>query len=105
MLQSVRNGDVTKMDALFQESVLSILELMQKIKNDPCQREARISSIIERVLVPRLLFQFFQTGKLARQSDFTFCNDEEYIGAVIVFCQELCRYAVNRACEVCADQI
>lgn len=51
------------------------------------------------MIIPRLLHQFFLTGKLAKQSEFSFCNDEEYVGAVIGFCQELCRYAVNRACE------
>ncbi len=76
------------------------MELINNISNDPCQRESRVSSIIEKVIVPRLLHQFFLTGNLAKLSEFPFSNDDEYVGAVIGFCQELCRYAVNRACEV-----
>lgn len=100
MLQCVRNGEILNIDSQFQETVSNIADLMQKVNNDPCQRESRVSFIIEKLLIPRLLHQFFLTGKLAKQSEFTFCNDDEYVGAVIGFCQELCRYAVNRACEV-----
>lgn len=68
------------------------------INQDPCQRESRMSYTIERFSVPRLLLNFYRTGKLASLGDLSPANDEEYVGAVIGFAQELSRYAVNRAC-------
>ena len=42
---------------------------------------------------------FFKTGSLPPPSAFHPCSDEEYLGAVLGFAQELSRYVVGRACE------
>jgi hypothetical protein len=73
---------------------------LQLINNDPCQRENRISYLIERASTVRMLIHFYTTGTLLTQEALQPCSDDEYIGAAIAFCQELSRYAVNRACDV-----
>jgi hypothetical protein len=39
-------------------------------------------------------------GSIASQSSLIICNDNEYIGALLSFAQEINRYATDRACEV-----
>ncbi|RYH28316.1 hypothetical protein EON65_12700 [archaeon] len=46
-----------------------------------------------------MLFRFFTEGRVPSQQTFAYCMDDEYIGALTGFAQELSRYTTNRACE------
>ena len=39
-------------------------------------------------------------GTIASQSSLVICNDNEYIGALLTFSQEIGKYVTDRACEV-----
>lgn len=75
------------------------LQMLECIRHDAVTRESRASNSIERALIPNLLFGFFSEGSIPTQRSFGHCNDDEYIGALTGFAQELHRYAVNRAIE------
>jgi hypothetical protein len=100
MLQFIKDGDLTTSQAYFSEMSGLIAGMLDMINDDPCQRENRVSHIIEKVCLPHLFHHFFTSGALMKKKDIEFCNDEEYLGAVIAFSQELARYAVTRAGEV-----
>lgn len=46
------------------------------------------------------MLQFLRQGRLSTLSEMAPCGDEEYVGAVLGFAQELSRYALGRAAEV-----
>lgn len=58
-----------------------------------------MSHLIEKTLVADMLHRFFTEGRVPSQQTFGYCMDDEYIGALTGFAQELSRYATNRACE------
>ena len=68
--------------------------------SDPSAREGNIGFTLERFSESRLLYHFFTTGRVASKAEVSPCTDEEYVGAVLGFAQELARYAVGRGCEV-----
>jgi hypothetical protein len=59
-----------------------------------------VSNLVEKALVPNMLYHFYTVGTIPSLSSIQYCNDDEYIGALTGFARELCRYVVNRACEV-----
>lgn len=68
-------------------------------------REGRVSQVIEKFTEARMFLSFFKTGALAPLSQLGICNDEEYVGAALGFAQELARYGVGCAIEVCTQHI
>ena len=72
---------------------------------DDSLREGRVSSSIEKFAEISLFHSFFLTGKLVGPSEIAVCNDDEYIGAILGFAQELSRYAVSCAIENDVDSI
>lgn len=67
----------------------------QQSMHDP-----RLNSALERFSEAKLMLQFLQTGRLSSLSQMAPCGDEEYLGAVLGFAQEMSRYALGRAAEV-----
>lgn len=56
---------------------------------------------MEKVLIPKLLYHFYQTGQLLPPSAIQPTpTDSEYLCAVFSFAAELSRYTINRACQV-----
>jgi hypothetical protein len=62
---------------------------------------AVISTMVVKLLKSLLMHTNTTTvGSIASQSSLIICNDNEYIGALLSFAQEINRYATDRACEV-----
>ena len=97
---AVRIGDAAgDVEAVIQECRGIITTVLQLIGSDPSKREGNLAQAIEKLTEICLMQQFFATGKLASPSTLQPCSDEEYIGAVLGFAQELSRYVVGRASE------
>ena len=65
------------------------------------ERENRMTSLMEKALVPKFLHHFYQTGQLLPFSMiFPTPTDTEYLLGVISFAAELSQYTINRACQV-----
>eukprot|EP01034_Spumella_vulgaris_P025994 gene25994-32511_t len=94
-----KTGALEEIDSLSAENVIDLNQLLDLIGNDPVRREQKLSMLIERCVVPRMLHQFFVTGRVPSQSQMQPCNDDEYIGAVLSLAQEISRYVIGRACE------
>jgi hypothetical protein len=67
---------------------------------DPRVREGNLMMTIDKFTECRLMHHFYMTGTLLAQEAVSPCNDEEYIGAVLGFAQELARYCIGRGCDV-----
>jgi len=105
MLQCIRDGKISGIDVSITENKVLLLKLLESIGNDSTLREEKVSFSIERLCVIILLYKFYTTGRLASQSELSICNDEEYIGSVLSFAQEISRYVLGRACEGDIDSI
>ena len=63
------------------------------------EKNNRLSLAIEKFVEVKLFRLFRETGKLAGKADVLPCDDDDYIGAVLGFAQELSRYCVGRAID------
>ena len=100
-MQKIRSGDIASADEDFATLSADIVSALACIRNDPIERESKMSYTIEKAITPRILHQFFLTGRLISQRELSsVCNDEEFLGAVIAFSQVLARYVVSRAAQV-----
>ena len=57
---------------------------MESTNGDECARESKLGSLIEKSRATLLLHRFFQEGKVATQSSLQPCNDNEYIGEILI---------------------
>eukprot|EP01038_Epipyxis_sp_PR26KG_P015882 gene15882-21532_t len=95
----IRNGLLAKAELLIELTEKEILKLLETIVPDPVTRESKLSFTIERYCVTKMHYYFFTYGQLISQDMIGLCNDDEYLGGVLSFLQEISRYAINRACE------
>lgn len=100
LLFLVRTGKVSSVDSLIVTTKDLIKKLLDTVGNDSNHREGgRLSLAIEKFTETVLLLHFFSHGTLASHASVQPCNDEEYLGSVLGFAQELSRYVIGRACE------
>lgn len=65
------------------------------------ERENRLTSLMEKALLPRFVHHFYQTGQLLPFSSIHPApTDTEYLLGAIAFAAELSHYTINRACQV-----
>lgn len=105
LIFALRTGKLDDLDRLINENKDTISRLLDRIRDDPLQREGRLTIAIEKFTEALLLLHFFKTGTLAPLSVVSPCNDEEYLSAALGFAQELTRYVVGRACDGDTDSI
>eukprot|EP01039_Chlorochromonas_danica_P000217 gene217-232_t len=99
LLESVRNGDIEVIASQTEACQAMQTQMLDYIHNDPYQRESRVSHLIERSVVSGMLYHFYTQGSIPTRLAFANCTDDEYLGALTGFSQELSRYVINRACE------
>mmetsp|Transcript_120330 Transcript_120330/g.236483 ORF Transcript_120330/g.236483 Transcript_120330/m.236483 type:complete len:519 (+) Transcript_120330:8-1564(+) len=97
--QAVKSGMLDSVSPLIDSSEAMINQLIASIGNDPCARESKLFSVMEKSRSVLLLHRFFTEGRLASQASLQPCNDSEYIAAVLTFAQLLNQYVLGRACE------
>lgn len=80
----------------------SPFKLLEMIRQDVCEREFRLSFLMEKVITTKLIYHFYQTGQLLPISALKspIPTDSEYLSGVINFTAELSRYTINRACQL-----
>ncbi len=100
MLQMAKSGDIESLSKRLEENSKDLINFLDLIEYDLYQREIRLGSYLEQHCLALILLYFYQNGMLIPFSLCQPCGDEEYIGAVILFAQELSRYALNQACNV-----
>ena len=59
-------------------------ELLNLINHDPVKREMKLSQLFEKFAVSRMFQYFLSHGTLAPQSEVQPCNDDEYIGMLML---------------------
>jgi len=85
-------------DTLVTENESNIRQLLDMISNEPCMRERKLGGAIEKSRVCLVLKHFFLTGKVLSQNKLQPCNDNEYVGVLLQFAQDLNQYVIGRAC-------
>lgn len=101
----IRTGKVNNNDAELAQCKKAAEDVIEELiamvsTNDIMLREGRLSQSIEKYLETHMLLYFFQNGNLPSKSQcLNCCSDEEYVGSILSFAQELSRYVINRACE------
>lgn len=106
LLFLVRTGKISSVDSLIVTTKDLIKKLLDTVGNDCNHREGgRLSLAIEKFTETVLLLHFFSRGKLASHEAVQPCNDDEYLGSVLGFAQELGRYVIGRACDFDAQSI
>lgn len=99
ILFSVRTGNVQNVDSYVSESQSILANLFGEAGKTHSVHDMRLNSALERFSEAKLMLQFLRSGRLSTLSEMSPCGDEEYIGAVLGFAQELSRYALGRAAE------
>lgn len=103
--QSIKNGIALVGDGIkgFNTQVdgnrVRIEQLMETAKKGGVLRAERLSGIIERFTVVRMLHHFYFNGEMVSKETLGICNDDEYISAVLSLAQDIARYVIGRACE------
>ena len=101
----IRTGKINNNDAELAQCKKAAEDVIEELitmvsNNDIMLREGRLSQSIEKYLETHMLLFFFQNGNLPGKSQcLACCSDEEYLGSILSFAQELSRYVINRACE------
>jgi predicted translin family RNA/ssDNA-binding protein len=95
----IRTGETSLLNELISTNEIVLKKLVENLKGDLTHREGRLAQSIEKFAESRLLQHFFETGTLASLHAIQPCSDDEYIGAIFGFAQELARYVVGRASE------
>jgi len=83
----------------FDENKTIIKSLLIATESDVLSREGRLNHAIERFTEVRLLKHFFENGTLCGPDLLDNPDDENFIGAMLGFAQELSRYVIGRACD------
>ena len=83
----------------FEENKSIISSLLLATESDVLSREGRLNHAIERFTEVRLLKHFFENGTLCGPDQLDNPDDENFIGAMLGFAQELSRYVIGRACD------
>jgi predicted translin family RNA/ssDNA-binding protein len=96
IMRRLKAGDFD-VDDLLNSASVDINSLIDN--SEDSIREGRVSQVIEKFAEAKIFRSFFLTGLLVPPSAVPMCNDDEYVGAVLGFAQELARYAVGCAIE------
>jgi predicted translin family RNA/ssDNA-binding protein len=94
----LRVGDLQGVDELIAANKAIIEQLISQ-STDPRIREGNLASIIDKFTECRILHHFYKTGLVVPIEAVQPCSDDEYIGAVLGFAQELVRYCIGRGGE------
>jgi predicted translin family RNA/ssDNA-binding protein len=95
----IRTGETSLLNELISANEIVLKKLVENLDGDLTHREGRLAQSIEKFAESRLLQHFFATGTLASLNAIQPCSDDEYIGAIFGFAQELARYVVGRASD------
>jgi predicted translin family RNA/ssDNA-binding protein len=92
-----RIGDFDRTMNMLAEGDKCLAEILDKLGENHSLREGNVSQCVEKMTGARLLYKFFESGKLAGMDEVQPCRDEEYIGAVLSFAMDISKYCVGRA--------
>lgn len=100
-----RIGDFDGTISMLTEGDKCLANILTKTGDIHALREGNVSNCVEKMAGARLLYKFFETGKLAGMEEVQPCRDDEYIAAVLNFSMDISKYCVGRATEGDAGSI